>query len=137
MDTSELRGLTLNIYKHNGRGSSNGGVSSRCDQITLVGMIPGGDRTRITLFPASSRVSSVPSENAPAAVLVRREVLGRVVFHVEPLDRPQGRVGFMAGGTYVATSDSRLQHLHPAVPYGALSFHDRTETPAQYAALSG
>jgi hypothetical protein len=134
--TNDLRGLILDIYKNQGRDWSNGGVSSRYDRVTVVGMIHYGNRADVIPFPKSSRVPFAPTDDAPAAVLVRRMLGGEPTYHVEPLVRPAGMVGFMAGGTYVATSDSRLRHLAFDLPYGALSFHDRCETPAQAAAYS-
>jgi hypothetical protein len=66
--------------------------------------------------------------------LVERWIGGRAVVHAEPIERPEGMLGPMAGGTFIDTSDSRFS---AAVGfYGAVSLHDRWESQAQYDALS-
>lgn len=104
-----MKGLRVSVYK-NGRGGdcSNGGVSSRCDDLTLVG--PGIPE----IFEAD--------EDAPAVRLVTREIFGREYVHAEPLDgRRDGAVGWMAGGAFIYTSDGRFPMRYP------ISLHDRQE----------
>lgn len=141
MDTEELRGLTLHIYRPEHGDSSNGGISSRYGRVTLVGVVTemDGGRSEMRPFPESSHVPSGPSEDAPAVVVVKRRIGRDRVLHVEPLIEPDQDQGtpWMAGGTYVATSDSRVRDLLGADHfYGALSFHDRTESWDLYARMS-
>lgn len=104
-----MKGLIVNIYKHSNGDSSNGGISSRCDQAVLVG--PGIPE----IFEAS--------DNMPAVKLVTRHI-GRSYIHAEPVDAcPSNRTGYMAGGCYIHSSDSRVRRF---IEY-PVSLHDRTE----------
>lgn len=102
---------------------SNGGISAHVDRVTIVGVrdpyVTGDKVERLGL---GSRVSA-PTDDAPAAVLVKRYLQGVTVWHVEPLE-VKGWV--MAGGTYCATSDSRINEITGV--YGALALHDRVES---------
>lgn len=137
--TTDLRGLRANIYvPADGRNCSNGGVSSRCRNVTIVGIRTDNGYAAghglVDPLPRLSQVSE-PTDDAPAAVIVYRQMGRRTVVHVEPLDGPeQPGTPWMAGGCYVATSDSRFGDLVGF--YGAVSFHDRTETWEEYRALS-
>lgn len=67
----------------------------------------------------------------PVLKLVTRQIGGREYKHVEPVGIvPAGMIGWMAGGTFVYSSDSRFPNQYP------LSLHDRTETAKQYERLS-
>lgn len=115
---TQYKGLRAEIIR--GRFSSaNGGISDHAQQVTVVG--EGIDE----VFEAS--------EEAPAVRLVTRAVLGKTVYHFEPVARG-GEVGPMASGSYVSLMDSRLSRLVPF--YGAVALHDRFETAEQYRALS-
>jgi hypothetical protein len=59
--------------------------------------------------------------------LVTRHLFGRDYTHVEPVDAPpDGYHGYMAGGTFVWTSDGRFPSDYP------LSLHDHVEVPGGY-----
>jgi hypothetical protein len=74
-----------------------------------------------------------PTDDAPAVVLVVRDLFGGKYVHAEPVV-PAGtaKPWFMHGGTYIETSDSRFgeairrltgnKHAYP------VALHDRTET---------
>lgn len=128
-------GLRANIYRQGGGDTSNGGLSSRAEQVTIVN--------------APITAQSDPDEHAPAVMLVRGAYPGvaRVV-EAEWMDggmnggdwverRDPDNVGPMFGGTYVACSDGRFRALVEEITgapfYGAVPLHDRWETPAQYA----
>lgn len=66
--------------------------------------------------------------------MVRRSLgRGGEYLHVEPInDQGAGRVGPMAGGNYIMTSDSRFRD----VATYPLPVHDRFETQAEYNLLS-
>lgn len=118
---TEQGGIRLSIYKDRGRNYSNGGLSSKTDEVTLVG--PG------------IRGPFKPTPESPAVKVVTYNTGSRKHVHIEPVEPcPAGYVGYMAGGSYVATTDSRFSEATGF--YGAVSFHDRTETPAEYEALS-
>ena len=114
------RGLRLSVLTGEFH-SPNGGISARVKQVTLVG--EGVD----PVFPVT--------DEAPAVVLVTRYFGGRILRNVEPAVGPdEGNVGWMAGGAFVASMDSRVSDLIGF--YGAMALHDRQETPEQYRALS-
>lgn len=101
---------------------SNGGISATCDQVTIVGMREGiNSDAEIEPLPRRAQCCA-PTKKAPAAVLVKRYLQGVTVWHVEPLEATGW---LMAGGTYCATSDSRINEITGV--YGALALHDRIE----------
>lgn len=113
-----LKGLHAYIYRQ-GTDCSNGGISSRCDAVTIVGEgIP-------EVFSAR--------EDAPAVRVVRRQFASGQYVHLEPVDQPAGMCGPMFGGTLVYSSDSRFREL--VSPY-AVSLHDRFDTWEDYRAMS-
>ena len=98
--------------------SSNGGISSRCHQVILVS----GDMAVEGPFE--------PNERTPAVALYSHGAHCIAV----PVNRPNGMVGPMFGGCYIATSDSRFREAVGI--YGAIPLHDRFETQEQYDSLS-
>lgn len=107
-----MRGLLCQVYRAswNGGDPSNGGISSRCDEVILVGLGP-----KAEIFE--------PTPRCPAVRLVRRTLGdGPVYLHAEPLDQPEGRVGPMAGGSFIYSCDSRFPSDYP------IGLHDRFET---------
>jgi hypothetical protein len=118
-----MKGITVGIFENKRirKDSSNGGISSRCNQVTVVG-IP-----RAELWE--------PTEDAPAVKLVKRTFGKKTVVHAEPIEPPPaGSVGWMSGGTFIACCDSRFGEAIGF--YGAVSLHDRCETVEQYRQLS-
>lgn len=69
-----------------------------------------------------------PTDDAPAALLATNAFGNPIIV---PATRPDGMAGPMDGGTYAATSDSRLRDAQVAVAgyaiYGGLPVHDRFE----------
>lgn len=127
------RGMTLNIFRPHGPDASGGGVSSRCDQVTVTRIL---DRTgapgphAMRPVPASCRVST-PGDLRPEAVLVLMEIMGSLLLYVSPW-QSTGRSGPpLMGGCYVTASDTRWAKLVEAelghAFYGALPLHDRWE----------
>ena len=105
------KGLLAFILRQ-GQDCSNKGISSRADQVIIIGEgIP-------QIFEAS--------ETAPAVRLMKR---GDRIIAV-PVNQPEGMLGPMMGGTFIYTSDSRFPAGYP------IALHDRFETQAQYDALS-
>jgi hypothetical protein len=119
------RGLHASIFKHPSyRGCSNGGVSSRCDEVTIVGTQDrtNGRRSPVQPLPRDSQVVE-PTTAAPPAIVVYRQLGTERLVTVEPLDQAGGL--YMAGGSFVESSDSRFRALTGF--YGAVALHDRTE----------
>lgn len=105
-----VKGMTVRVFRDVTFGDcSNRGISSWTNKVTLIG--PG--------VPEMYE----PDENAPGVVLVERTIGDKPYIHAEPIDRPdEGCVGWMAGGTFLYTTDSRFPSRYP------ISLHDRQET---------
>jgi hypothetical protein len=72
-----------------------------------------------------------PDDKMPALRLVHRRWRSGTFVHAEPIDPvPRGHVGYMFGGTFIHSSDSRFPNPYP------IPLHDRTETQAQYDVLT-
>lgn len=115
------KALPINVYRPaHGYDCTNGGISSRFRELLILcddGFI------EVDL--------DKPPENL--VKMVRRVVFGKTVYYVEPVKRPSG-VGWMMGGNYAATSDSRFSEMTNI--YGAIAIHDRQESQELYDALS-
>jgi len=110
------KGLGVNVLRgmHD---STNNGVTSRFNRFILLG----------------SDVSGVfePDRKTPALRLVRRTISGKPYLHAEPLAPvPQGMVGYMFGGNFIFTSDSRFPSSYP------IPVHDRMDTEEQFRHMS-
>lgn len=108
-------GLCVEIFASRYGSCSNGGISSRCAEVVLVGegMPPLVEATL----------------ERPAVRIVRRMLPSKLrggerveYLHAEPVDgRDPGRAGWMFGGTCIYTSDSRFPSEYP------IKLHDRQE----------
>ncbi len=120
-----MKGITLEVLKGKYE-STNGGLSSKVTEITLVGI--GRDSE---VFEATDK--------APAFML---EMHVRGCLRLVPVGDPRTstHIGPMFGGNYAAASDSRFRQacekLLGTPFYGAVAIHDRFETPQQYRDLS-
>jgi hypothetical protein len=120
---------------------ANGGISERVREVTIVAErvfddtgAPQDRRLTELTLPSIPELGDFrsPTEQAPAAVVVGRPFASGVHFHVEPAAPvPAGHVGYMAGGAtveglviFALTADHEVR------------LHDRTETHAQYRALT-
>lgn len=114
-----MQGLIVSIYS-NGVNCSNGGISSRVNKAIIIGDdIP-------QLFEAR--------DDMPAIKIIRRNIGGREYIHAEPVNPcPSNEIGYMAGGCFVYSSDSRFRQLICDYP---IALHDRSETQTQYNHLS-
>lgn len=121
-DTPSPLGLLAHILRPAHGDSSNGGMSSRVDQVVVL-----TDDPRAQVF--------APSADMPAVKIVRRTFFGVTYVHAEPAEPPPpGRVGWMFGGCYLMTSDGRWADV-TGIDY-PVPLHDRSETPAGYEVLS-
>ena len=117
-----MKALSVDVYRSRNLGDcTNGGVSSRFDKLLVL-----CDRGFI----------NVDMDNPPENLckIVHRHLFGRDVYHIEPVARPTG-AGWMMGGNYAATSDSRFHALCGDL-YAAIPVHDRQESWKDYDALS-
>lgn len=119
-----MKTLPIYVYRQaDGSDCTNGGISAKFDRLLLV--CPDG---------FIDVASGDPPENLVR--LVRLELSGEVVYHIEPAVSPDpGNVGWMAGGNFAHTCDSRFSRMTPGF-YGALPIHDRQETQELYNLLS-
>lgn len=116
-----MKALPISVYRE-GRGDcTNGGISSRFRELLVI-----CDRGHINIDENN------PPENL--VKVVKRHLFGRDVFHLEPVKRPDG-CGWMMGGNYGATSDSRFSEMLGGF-YGAVAIHDRQESQELYDLLS-
>lgn len=89
---------------------SNGGISSKHNAVCLVDV----------------EGPFHPRDDLPAVKLVYRTIGGKPYVHAEPVDPPPaGAVGWMAGGCFIDSCDSRF-------PGRAIPLHDRCESQDLY-----
>ncbi len=116
------KALKLEIYKHKGDDCSNGGISSKYNEILLL-----NDKGNYEVDLNN------PPENL--CVLEKRELWGEPHWFVRPYaDCPEGHVGWMYGGCIVDTCDGRMES--PFMTSSPLHLHDRSESQKMYDALS-
>lgn len=129
-----MKGIRVSIFRDARLGPcSNGGISERVDQVTLV--------------DADGPFEATPE--APAVRLVKRVIGGEAIITATPvvehesmachLTGKETACGPMMGGSYIACSDSRFGKAVRALGgngYGAVALHDRFETWAEHEALS-
>jgi len=117
-----LRCSILVCKEYEGKDFSNYGISSWAKEVIII-----GDEV-VKAHAAVHPVSAV----APAVVIRKRNIGGKVYVHAEPVHGPyrDAIVGPMAGGTHIFSNDSRFSQI-TGVDY-PISLHDRWETPEQY-----
>ena len=112
-DTTPAKGIHALIYRDAlGIDFSNGGISARVTEVTVIG--PGID----PIFTAT--------QERPAVQIIKRESASGTIYHAEPLptvDEPAP--WYMFGGTFIFSSDSRFRDSIDF--YGAVPLHDRRE----------
>lgn len=119
--------ITCDIYK-NGYDCSNGGVSATHGTVLLVN----GEAWETM---SADQRAFLTNGNVPVVRTVKRLLGQELYVHAEPVDRPEaGNRGWMAGGTFIKTSDSRYKEV-TGVSY-PVSLHDRQETAELSRALS-
>ena len=115
---NKRRGISADVLR--GRyESTNGGVSSKYDSFLIID-------------PSIERGNIESKSTTPELKLVRRNLPdGSEYVHAEPLEAvKEGNVGYMFGGNFIHTSDSRFPNHYP------IPIHDRQETQEQYNHLS-
>jgi len=112
-----IKGLLVSVlYNAHYRACAAGGVTEWAEKAILTGdSIP-------EIFE--------PSKDTPALKLVTRDIGGKYL-HAEPVDPVKpGNVGYMFGGNFIYSSDSRFPSRYP------IPVHDRQETQSTYDVLS-
>ncbi len=110
-----MKGLLVGIYQSKEIGNcSNGGISSHVKSVILCG--PGLPE----IFEAN--------EKSPAVMLDKK--MGNYLYCYPANGRDPSKVGWMMGGTFVYSSDSRFPSDYP------IPLHDRQETEKEYEILS-
>lgn len=112
------KGFTVSIYKFPLGDCTNGGLS-------------GGTTKNITIVGDAAPAMYEPDKDAPGFKVVTKHYSFGSHTHLEPLDPPpDGHIGWMMGGNFAHTSDSRWKdiagHAYP------LPIHDRSESKKQY-----
>lgn len=114
------KGFIADIYENKEIGNcSNRGISYWCKQVTIVTEIE-----NLQIFDIDPR-----SELRRPLVVIKKK--GNYIY-AEPIDKPKG-IGWMMGGSYIFSSDSRFRRLLNEYP---IPLHDRQETPEEYDVLS-
>lgn len=120
-----LRGITVSVFRDRAMPDcSRSGISARVDRVVLVGVAEYDADWNLKLTDLVKGTAS-PSPSQPAVVLVKRQFGRRTSVCAQPWGDNVPRHGWMSGGTYIATSDSRFGEASGF--YGAVSLHDRRE----------
>lgn len=117
-----MKAIPVDVYRCVNRSDcTNGGISSRFSEL---------------LVPCDTGFLDVDEDNPPENLvkLVHRRLFGVDTWHLEPYVKPGG-VGWMAGGNFAHTSDSRFSRMLEGM-YGAVPIHDRQESASLYELLS-
>ena len=117
-------GMTVSVFRWGLGDCTNNGVSAVAGSLCVVN-VPGP-------FDPSAALPAVELVEGPGG-------RGHAILRPVEAKRP-GMVGPMSGGNFGYSSDSRfseaIQKLTGSRHYGAVSIHDRYETPDEYKALS-
>lgn len=115
-------GLTARIFRDRSMPDcSNHGISTRTEAVVVVAVVDFGPQD-VTVIPVDGP-TSVRIDRLPVA-LVKRRLFGReVTVSAQPFGDGIPLTGWMAGGTYIGSTDERFREA--AGFYGAVSLHDR------------
>ena len=114
--------ISLEIYKPRGGDCSNGGLSSKYDTCYIECEEGWIDESRV-----------------PEDAIIKLEPGAFGTIHATPTkEKPNGHVGYMMGGCYVATCDSRWSRMIEKLGFShcAIALHDRTESYEDYEIMS-
>lgn len=109
-----MKALPIDVFKSNLGDCTNGGISSRYNELLLV---------------CEDGYINIDENNPPENLvkIVTRNLFGKEYKHIEPVARPSG-VGWMSGGNIGYTCDSRFGKMSQY----PLSIHDRQESQKMY-----
>lgn len=114
-----MKALPIYVYSNKSfKGCSNGGITEKYDTLLLI---------------HEEGFIDIDENNPPENLVkvVSRSLFGGVYKHIEPYKQAT-KVGYMNGGSYASTSDSRFSKIS-SYP---LAVHDRQESQEKYDALS-
>lgn len=104
--------IIAHIFRDNLGDCSNGGLSSKTNEVYV---------------PCPTGPYNIAKDNPKLVRLVTRDFGFGSFTHAEPVKEvPKGHVGYMMGGTFIYSSDSRFPSKYP------IPLHDRTETQEFY-----
>jgi len=109
----KLKGLSVTVYRFT-QDCTNGGITAKKDSLILVG-------------EGVAEVFEV-GEDEIYLKLVKRNLFGSEYIHAEPVGQTKNDVGYMMGGNFIYSSDSRFREIN-AYP---IPVHDRSESQALY-----
>ena len=101
-----MKGLTVNIYKYNGQ-SCDGSIAPFSSKFERLIVLPSED------YPEIPEIFEV-SDDCPAVKLFKRNLFGSqkeeytIAYPVDGDGNVVDRSGYMFGGSYICTSDSRF-----------------------------
>lgn len=105
-------GLPVSVYRHSKYDATNGGISSKFTELTVI----------------NAEGPFEPTEDRPAVMLVKNPYDSVVIKAVSDIEAGHW---CMMGGNYAATSDSRFREAIEKMTghrfYGAVPIHDRVE----------
>jgi hypothetical protein len=109
---SKLKLIPVDVFYNNSyRACANGGPTEKYETLYIEHEMGWWDR------------ENVPEDQI--LKLVVRDTSFGVMVHLEPIvDKPEGRNGYMDGGSFVYSGNSRFRQLISKQP---MSVHDRTE----------
>ena len=107
-----MKALPIYVLKNDSfKGCSNNGISEKFDKLLLI---------------HNEGFIDIDENNPPVNLVkvVTRQLFDGVYKHIEPYQSvPKGKVGYMSGGSFGYTSDSRFSKISKY----SLSIHDRVE----------
>jgi hypothetical protein len=107
-----MKALRISVFRSNGRDCTNGGISSKYNELLLI---------------CDDGYINIDENNIPenAVKMVKRNLFGKVMYHIEPYNKPT-EIGWMMGGNFAYTCDSRFSEMCDC--YNAIPIHDRQES---------
>jgi hypothetical protein len=113
-----MKALPIYVYKNNLGDCTNNGISSKFETLLLI---------------HEEGFITIDEDNLPDNLVkvVTRNLFGSEYKHIEPYKKAT-KVGYMMGGNYASTSDSRFSKISKY----PLAIHDRQETQSEYDSLS-
>ena len=107
-----MKCIPAEVFRSSLGDCSNGGLSSKTNEVYV---------------PCPTGFLEIPESDYRLVRLVTRVIGFGSFTHAEPVKEvPRGHVGYMMGGTFIYSSDSRFPSKYP------IPLHDRTETQEFY-----
>lgn len=135
---NRIKGFRVHLYKHAGTDYSNGGTSSRTDQVLVVDVVTRESNPstyRRHGLPEAMRRCAYRSGDHPMVLLHRPGPCRPVLYDARVTDRGELLVANwgMASGVFADDSDNRWRELVG----GPVDMHDRHEWPVRWCPTEG